>query len=169
MMPALLIRICSGCAEDRNFAVKASIDAGSSKSIGSISASSPASAAADRPTSRAGTMTRAPAAFSARTVSRPRPEYPPVTMAALPPRSMPAMTSAAVVAAPKPEPIGAWGVGMTPNSQCRVGLGGIGRQRIHVVAPMDDLAILDRHHRDEAVVIGFAGAELLPVHLVFED
>ena len=45
---------------------------------------------------RAGTITCTPASDSARTVSSPSPEYPPVTIAVRPARSMPAMTSAAV-------------------------------------------------------------------------
>src|SRR4051795_13133183 len=59
---------------------------------------------------RAGTITSAPAPLSARTVSSPRPEEPPVTIASRPPRSMPSSTSAAVLRYPKPEPIGRWGV-----------------------------------------------------------
>src|SRR5216683_3492356 len=51
-------------------------------------------------------MTLAPAERSARVVSRPIPEEPPVTMAILPLKSRPRMTSLAVVEAPKPEPMG---------------------------------------------------------------
>src|SRR5260221_14793061 len=51
-------------------------------------------------------MTLAPAERSARVVSRPMPEEPPVTMAILPLKSRPRMTSLAVVEAPKPEPMG---------------------------------------------------------------
>src|SRR3954471_13240003 len=61
---------------------------------------------------RAGTTTGAPAPLSARAVSSPTPEWPPVTTASRPLRSTPASTSAAVLRAPKPEPIGCWGVVM---------------------------------------------------------
>ena len=48
-----------------------------------------------RSTSRDGTNTLAPASVSALTVSRPIPEYPPVTSATFPERSRPAITSLA--------------------------------------------------------------------------
>lgn len=53
---------------------------------------------------RAGTMTCAPAPASARVTSRPSPEYPPVTRAVVPVRSISARTSTAVLWAPKPAP-----------------------------------------------------------------
>src|SRR4051812_26629663 len=61
---------------------------------------------------RAGTTTVAPDRARLSDVSRPRPEYPPVTMATRPVRSMPSRTSSAVLRAPNPEPIGCWGVGI---------------------------------------------------------
>jgi hypothetical protein len=47
---------------------------------------------------------------NARVVSRPGPEYPPVTTASRPVRSIPRSTSAAVLVAPNPEPIACRGV-----------------------------------------------------------
>src|SRR5258705_2046182 len=68
---------------------------------------------------RAGTITVAPAPARARVVSRPMPEYPPVTMATLPLRSMPRSVSRAVVVGPKPEWIGAWllDISLSPHLQ----------------------------------------------------
>jgi predicted pyridoxine 5'-phosphate oxidase superfamily flavin-nucleotide-binding protein len=51
--------------------------------------------------SRTASVTSAPAEAKARAVSVPIPEDPPVTMARFPLRSIPAMTSAAVVSAVK--------------------------------------------------------------------
>jgi len=56
--------------------------------------------------SRAGTITVPPAAASILVVSSPMPVFPPVTMATLPVRFMPLITSLAVDFALKPEPIG---------------------------------------------------------------
>ena len=57
-------------------------------------------------TSRAGTITVAPAPASVFVVSSPMPELPPVTIAIFPRRSMPLITSAAVDDALNPEPTG---------------------------------------------------------------
>ena len=85
------------------------MDAGATRSMGQISAAvTSASMACAFATSRAGTITRAPACARARTVSRPRPECPPVTTATLPCRSTPAMTSAEVLWALKPDAMGCW-------------------------------------------------------------
>jgi hypothetical protein len=65
MMPALLTRMSSGLPVARNVLANASIDAGSSRSIGPTDTRfSPSRAAAARPGSRAGTITSAPAAAS---------------------------------------------------------------------------------------------------------
>src|ERR1700726_1597094 len=44
-----------------------------------------------------------------------------------------------------------------------------GGQRVHVVSPMDDLFVLDRHDRYEPVVVGHPSREDLAVYFVFED
>src|ERR1700730_2029142 len=44
-----------------------------------------------------------------------------------------------------------------------------GSQRVHVVPPLHNLAVLNSHDRYEPVVIGCAGSDNLTVHLVFED
>src|ERR1700675_3355148 len=44
-----------------------------------------------------------------------------------------------------------------------------GSQRVHVVPPLHNLAVLNSHHRYEPVVVGCAGSDNLTVHLVFED
>src|SRR5579859_4433694 len=49
------------------------------------------------------------------------------------------------------------------------GLGGVGGERVHVVPPMYDLAILDGYDRDEPVVVGVPGSDLCAMHLIFED
>ncbi|SDJ06482.1 hypothetical protein SAMN05421869_108314 [Nonomuraea jiangxiensis] len=100
MMPALLTRMCSARPEDRKASAKASTEAGSIRSSRSISTPSiPRRASAALPGWRTGTTTRAPARRRTRVVSRPMPEWPPVTTAVLPVRSMPSMTSSAVLAA----------------------------------------------------------------------
>src|ERR1700722_16402405 len=42
------------------------------------------------------------------------------------------------------------------------------RQRIHVVAPAHDFAVLNKGDRDKPVIVGGAGLEYLAVNLVFE-
>src|ERR1700674_4821016 len=42
------------------------------------------------------------------------------------------------------------------------------RQRIHVVAPAHDLAVLNKGDRDKSIIVGDAGLEYLAVNLVFE-
>ena len=44
-----------------------------------------------------------------------------------------------------------------------------GSQRVHVVPPLHNLAVLDSNDRDEPVVVGCAGSDDLTVHIVFED
>src|SRR6202047_5670717 len=44
-----------------------------------------------------------------------------------------------------------------------------GSQRVHVVPPLHNLAVLDSHDRYEPVVVGDAGSDNLTVHLLFED
>jgi hypothetical protein len=44
-----------------------------------------------------------------------------------------------------------------------------GSQRVHVVPPLHNLAVLNSHDRYEPVVVGCAGSDNLTVHLVFED
>ena len=111
MMPALLMRRSSGSPLFRKRSAKAATEDGSVSSIASTVARVPTAALAF-PTSRAGTITRAPAEESARVVSRPIPADPPVTMAVLPRRSWPRMTSAAVEDALKSDLMGACGLGM---------------------------------------------------------
>ena len=53
-----------------------------------------------------GTITLAPASFNPREVSRPIPEYPPVTIATFPFKSIPLSISFGSLLAPKPESIG---------------------------------------------------------------
>lgn len=75
MTPALFTRMCSGRPEARKRSAKASIEAGSSRSMVSTSTPSiPFSAASALAVSRAGTTTSAPAARRTRAVSRPMPE-----------------------------------------------------------------------------------------------
>ena len=38
-----------------------------------------------------------------------------------------------------------------------------------MVPPLHNLAVLDSNDRDEPVVVGCAGSDNLPVHIVFED
>ena len=64
---------------------------------------------------RAGTTTFAPRFTSARVVSIPTPESPPVTIVSFPLRSIPSDTSAAVLCAPKPDPIFCCGVVIPPR------------------------------------------------------
>lgn len=74
MMPALLMRICNGLPVSTNFAANASIEAGFSKSSGSIvTFAIPSSAACAFLSVRAGTITCAPALASLTAVSRPIP------------------------------------------------------------------------------------------------
>src|SRR5271163_2299973 len=42
------------------------------------------------------------------------------------------------------------------------------RQRIHLVAPAHDLAVLNKSDRDKPIIVGGAGLEYLAVNLVFE-
>ena len=107
-MPALFTRRWSGRPDARNRAANTSMVLGTVRSIALISTSSPARVPAAVSTSRAGTTTIAPASRNARTVGTPMPDAPPVTIAVFPAKSMPAMTSSAVEAAPNPEPSGAW-------------------------------------------------------------
>src|ERR1700692_774272 len=44
-----------------------------------------------------------------------------------------------------------------------------GRQRVHIVPPMDDLSVLDGDDRYEPVVVGNATRKDCAVHLVFEN
>src|SRR6266702_5726765 len=44
-----------------------------------------------------------------------------------------------------------------------------GSQRVHIVPPLHNLAVLDGNDRDEPVVVGCAGSNNLTVHIVFED
>ena len=43
------------------------------------------------------------------------------------------------------------------------------RERVHVVPPMQDLAVFNGNHRDEPVVVGDASGDYLAVYLVFDD
>ena len=108
MTPALLIRMCSGTVQP---AAKAATDRWSARSSGRtwiavlpVVAAMSAAVRSPAPTSRTARVTSAPAAASARAVSIPMPEEPPVTIARLPLRSMPATTSAAV----ESNPNGVW-------------------------------------------------------------
>ena len=97
--PALLIRMCSGPSQA---AANARTDAWSERSR-RPTRTSPSMSLATRspaPVSRTASVTSAPAPASARAVSTPIPDEPPVTIARLPPRSMPAITSAAVESKP---------------------------------------------------------------------
>jgi hypothetical protein len=103
--PALLTRMSS---EPLHADVKAAtLDRSPSSSAPTVTASLPVvarmSAATPSPVSvlRTARVTAAPAAANARAVSTPIPEDAPVTMARLPDRSTPAMTSAAVDEKPK--------------------------------------------------------------------
>ena len=104
MIPALSITMSTDRPDARNRSANASTLSCEPRSSSSTSARSPRAsrAASGR---RAGTTTCAPAFASALVVSRPRPEYPPVTIASLPVRSVPASTSSAVLSCPNPEPI----------------------------------------------------------------
>jgi hypothetical protein len=42
------------------------------------------------------------------------------------------------------------------------------RQRIHLVAPVHDLAVLNKGDRDKSIILGAAALEYLAVNLVFE-
>src|SRR5258708_3288313 len=44
-----------------------------------------------------------------------------------------------------------------------------GSQRVHIVSPLHNLAVLDSDDRDEPVVVGCAGSDNPTVYLVFED
>jgi hypothetical protein len=104
IIPALPTRMCRGPSQA---AANARTEAGSDSSSGatwmsllpvvpvmSSAVRSPASV------SRTARVTSAPALASARAVSTPMPEAPPVTTARMPVRSMPSTTSAAVEVAP---------------------------------------------------------------------
>ncbi|MNT33876.1 hypothetical protein D3C72_1698240 [compost metagenome] len=107
MIPALLINKCSGRLDARNFSAKESIEAGFIMSKTSISTLAiPSRFFRALFTSLAGTITVAPAAASVFVVSKPIPVLPPVTIAILPVRSMPLITSVVVDLALKPEPSG---------------------------------------------------------------
>src|SRR3954449_6353503 len=113
MIAALLMRMSTGRAASSTRSAKACTLPRSPRSSSSTrTRSMPERTSPACSGRRAGTITSAPAPLSARTVSSPRPEYPPVTIASLPPSSMPSSTSAAVLRYPKPEPIGRWGVVM---------------------------------------------------------
>jgi hypothetical protein len=74
MMPALLISRWSGRLDARNVAAKASIDAGSVRSIGTSSTRGiPSTAALALSSVRTGTTTVAPALARTRVVSSPMP------------------------------------------------------------------------------------------------
>jgi hypothetical protein len=94
MMPALLIKTCNGRRKARNSVANAPTDASDARSssrnsIASLPVSLRSVAATSSPfeRSRVAITTRAPAAASARTVSTPMPEAPPVTIASRPLRS----------------------------------------------------------------------------------
>ncbi len=122
-MPALLMRMCSGPSQaDANAATEA-WSARSSRATRTCllpvvpvpvvlviweAVRSPASRL------RTASVTSAPAPASARAVSMPIPDAPPVTMARRPVRSMPATTSAAVDSAPNGVVMGALTVMMSP-------------------------------------------------------
>ncbi len=104
MMPALLIRMCNGDFVARNESAKLRTLFQSARSMSAISTASlpvdlrmSSAAASALARERTGRMTRAPADASARAVSIPMPEEPPVTMAVLPFRSIPLTTSPACV------------------------------------------------------------------------
>jgi hypothetical protein len=105
IIPALLIRICSGPVQPaQNLLTEArsetsrDLTSTASLPVETRISSATASAAAGR---RTASVTAAPAALSAFAVSRPMPEAPPVTMACFPLRSTPSITSAAVELDPK--------------------------------------------------------------------
>src|SRR5262245_23592433 len=126
MMPALLIRMCNGRPDARNLFANASIEAGSiNSSVSTSTRGMPASAVRAFSCVRAGTTTVAPASARARVVSRPTPEYPPVTTAVFPVRSRPARTSLPVVFAPNPEFNGFCSVVISVPSRCRFGATGV--------------------------------------------
>lgn len=104
MMPALLIRMCSGPCQP---AVNARTDSRSATSrratwIASFPVALRRSAATCSPASgrRTASVTSAPLAARARAVSTPMPEPAPVTIARLPDRSTPSITSEAVLSRP---------------------------------------------------------------------
>ncbi len=100
MTPALLTRMCSGPS---HAAAKAATEARSARSSGATRTGAPpvvaamSSAVRDLDAGkRTAIVTSAPAAASARAVSTPIPDAPPVTIARRPRRSTPSRTSAAV-------------------------------------------------------------------------
>jgi hypothetical protein len=106
-MPALLISRCRALPEARNASAKLSTELASIRSSFSISTFSiPFRFCFAFSTSLAATITVAPALASVFTVSRPIPVPPPVTIAVLPLRSIPFITSLVVDVELNPEPIG---------------------------------------------------------------
>src|SRR5207248_1827181 len=105
-MPALLTSTCSGPRQPATNAATESRSDRSSRATRTcvLPVLAVMSAAARWPalTSRTARVTSALAAASARAVSTPMPDEPPVTMMRRPVRSIPAMTSAAVACAPNP-------------------------------------------------------------------
>jgi hypothetical protein len=109
MIPELLIRKCKGVPEALNLSANPSIEPQSIKSTSSYSMFpfpfqlfSTLTFSLDR----TGTITVAPAAASVLVVSKPVPEYPPVTIATFPLMSIPSITSADVERALNPDPSG---------------------------------------------------------------
>lgn len=99
-MPALLTRMCSGPS---HAALNAATDAWSARSSGAtkscllpVVAMTSWTVRSPAARSRTASVTSAPAPASARTVSMPMPDAPPVTTTRRPVRSTPATTSAAV-------------------------------------------------------------------------
>ncbi len=100
MIPALLTRMCSGRSQA---AVNARTECWSDRSRAltdtaalSVSLMMPAAISSAACGRRTASVTSAPAEASARAVSMPSPEPAPVTIAALPDRSTPSITSEAV-------------------------------------------------------------------------
>ena len=100
MTPALLMRMCSGPFQAAANVATEAWSARSSRATSTCLLPVPRvmSAAIRSPAStlRTASVTEAPAPASARAVSTPMPDAPPVTMARRPVRSMPSTTSAAV-------------------------------------------------------------------------
>ena len=118
-MPALLTRMCSGPSQAAANAATEAWSARSSRAASTclLPVVAVISAAVRSPAStlRTASVTSAPAPASARAVSMPIPDAPPVTMTRRPVRSMPSTTSAAVDSAVNGVVMGVLTVMMSPG------------------------------------------------------